>query len=293
MLVSAAGKAPASSSSLVMSSNGRAGSLVAAFLALIVAGAVLSGQQPQFYSDDPIARDDDMALDASKVTAVEDSNGYDFVVNTFGSPGIRHDVRAGNVNTVDQVPDSSWFTNRMGTRRLTTARSSAVPIASPSISLQGWKVSGGQVGRGPARVPHDGPVGADLPDRVRSADEPRDGHRRRDCRHGVLQRLRLPHGRCLPRRARPGRDRDRADRTHHRSAHRRATDDDPPRRRRRAEPRRTDGERPLPRPGQPVRGGQAAGQLPVLRHEGRRSERSGAARGSARAASGAACSGPG
>ncbi len=27
--------------------------------------------------------DDDRALDASKVGAVEDSNGYDFVVNTF------------------------------------------------------------------------------------------------------------------------------------------------------------------------------------------------------------------
>ena len=47
---------------------------------------------------------------------IEDTNGYDFVVNTFGKPGERRDVRALNVNTVDEVPDSSWFTNRIGRR---------------------------------------------------------------------------------------------------------------------------------------------------------------------------------
>ena len=33
------------------------------------------------------------------------------------SPGDQTpDVRAGNVNTIDEVPDSSWFTNRIGAR---------------------------------------------------------------------------------------------------------------------------------------------------------------------------------
>ena len=53
-------------------------------------------------------------MDASKAGPIEDSNGYDFVVNTLGHPGERRDVRALNVNTVDEVPDSSWFTNRIG-----------------------------------------------------------------------------------------------------------------------------------------------------------------------------------
>ena len=48
----------------------------------------------------------------------EDTNGYDFVVNTFGKPGERRDVRAMNVNTLDEVPDSSWFTNRIGRRAM-------------------------------------------------------------------------------------------------------------------------------------------------------------------------------
>ncbi len=54
----------------------------------------MSSQSPAFYPDDPIAVDDDMSLDASKVVPIEDSNIYDFVENTFANPGIRHDVRA-------------------------------------------------------------------------------------------------------------------------------------------------------------------------------------------------------
>lgn len=42
---------------------------------------------PRFYPDDPLWADNDRVADASKVTSVEDSNSYDFVVNTIGSPG--------------------------------------------------------------------------------------------------------------------------------------------------------------------------------------------------------------
>jgi hypothetical protein len=105
---------------------------------------VTSAGQPTFYPDDPIPVDDDMSLDASKVSAIEDSNGYDFVVNTFGNPGTRHDVRAGNVNTIDEVPDSSWFVNRVGRRMLSTAELVRGPDRFESISLDGWKVSGGK-----------------------------------------------------------------------------------------------------------------------------------------------------
>ena len=60
---------------------------------------------------------------------IEDTNGYDFVVNTFGHPGERRDVRALNVNTVDEVPDSSWFTNRIGRKAMSTAESREGRIA--------------------------------------------------------------------------------------------------------------------------------------------------------------------
>ncbi len=39
---------------------------------------------------------------------------YDFAENSFLGAGERADRRAVNVNTLDEVPDSSWFTNRVG-----------------------------------------------------------------------------------------------------------------------------------------------------------------------------------
>jgi hypothetical protein len=104
----------------------------------------VSSQSPAFYPDDPIGFDDDMSLDASKVVPIEDSNIYDFVENTFANPGIRHDARALNVNTIGEVPDSSWFVNRIGQRTLSTAELVRGPDRFDSVSLDGWKVSGGK-----------------------------------------------------------------------------------------------------------------------------------------------------
>ena len=71
--------------------------------------------------DDPIAVDDDTALDASGVKEVELAEAFDFLENTFASPGDRSPIRAVNVNTMDEVPDSSWFTNRIGVRDMPVA----------------------------------------------------------------------------------------------------------------------------------------------------------------------------
>jgi hypothetical protein len=116
--------------------------LVAAF---VIAAAVLaSSAQPRFFPDDPIWLDDDTALDASKTGAVEDSNGFDFVVNTFVQPGEKQRIRALNVNTVDDVPDSSWFTNRIGRRPMSREEIARGPDSFPSISLDGWVVAAGK-----------------------------------------------------------------------------------------------------------------------------------------------------
>ena len=108
------------------------------------AGALVSSAQPRFFPDDPLWTDDDKALDASKVVSVEDANSYDFVVNTFVEPGEKRDVRAQNVNTVDEVPDSSWFTNRIGRRTLSLDEIVRGPDSRPSVSLDGWIVSAGK-----------------------------------------------------------------------------------------------------------------------------------------------------
>jgi hypothetical protein len=118
-------------------------------LAGLVAASVASflwSASPRFYPDDPLWTDDDRAFDASKVVPIEDTNGYDFVVNTFGPPGEHRDVRALNVNTVDEVPDSSWFTNRIGRREMTTAEIVRGPDRVERLDLNGWVVSGGKSG---------------------------------------------------------------------------------------------------------------------------------------------------
>ena len=68
---------------------------------------------PRFYTDDPLAKDPE-SQDASKVQPLKVSDQYDLVENSFLGAGEHIDVRAGNVNTIDEVPDSSWFTNRVG-----------------------------------------------------------------------------------------------------------------------------------------------------------------------------------
>src|ERR671912_2182362 len=60
--------------------------------ALIIQGALAAQAgrtTPKFYPDDPIAIDDDTAFDASAAKPRELSEAYDFLENTFGSPGDR------------------------------------------------------------------------------------------------------------------------------------------------------------------------------------------------------------
>ena len=101
-----------------------------------------------FFPDDPISRDDDTAVDASGVKEIELSESYDFLTNTFITPGDREPIRAVNLNTLDEVPDSSWFTNRIGVRDL--------PIT--------------EIARGPNKFDASTPsTGSWLPARVRAA----------------------------------------------------------------------------------------------------------------------------
>jgi hypothetical protein len=71
----------------------------------------------RFYADDPLWIDDDRR-DTPPVAKQDLSATYDLVENTFGSPAKSHGP-ALNTNTVGEVPDSSWFTNRLGTRDMT------------------------------------------------------------------------------------------------------------------------------------------------------------------------------
>lgn len=91
--------------------------LVASTLAvLFVSGLLAAG--PGFHRDDPLTREPE-TQDASRVQEWTIDLFVDLTTNLFGRPGDdTTGVRAMNVNTIDEVPDSNWFTNRILARTL-------------------------------------------------------------------------------------------------------------------------------------------------------------------------------
>jgi hypothetical protein len=99
-------------------------------LAAVAAVALVAGPSrvdparaaaPKFYDDDPLARVPE-TQDASGAAEYDIDLATSLLVNLFvplGDP--RTNVRAGNLNTADEVPDSSWFTNRVYARPITAA----------------------------------------------------------------------------------------------------------------------------------------------------------------------------
>ena len=73
----------------------------------------------RFYSDDPIAREPE-PQDASVAAFNEQDMLYELTRNSFALPKREPSgLPAQNINTIDEVPDSSWFTNRVGSRPVT------------------------------------------------------------------------------------------------------------------------------------------------------------------------------
>jgi hypothetical protein len=94
--------------------------------------------------------------------------------NTFRSPGDQESIRAVNVNTIDEVPDSSWFTNRIGVRDLTIAEVTRGPNKFERLDATDWTVVRG---KGPGGF-HPGfrAVHAGDPDQVYQIEVDPPGH---------------------------------------------------------------------------------------------------------------------
>lgn len=121
----------------------------ASFIAAAVALStiVASGQQrtaPHFRPDDPLKIDDDRAIDVGKLEELDESDIYDFLASTFMSPGGEEDIPALNINTIDEVPDSSWFTNRYRDGLPAADVLARGPDTLPSLDITGWPVSEGK-----------------------------------------------------------------------------------------------------------------------------------------------------
>jgi hypothetical protein len=67
---------------------------------------------------------------------------YEMVYNLFAQPHYKPTgVRAQDINTVDEVPDSSWFTNRIGAHPLTIDELVRGPIAGAPPDPSRWVIS--------------------------------------------------------------------------------------------------------------------------------------------------------
>jgi hypothetical protein len=94
------------------------------------------GATPHFFPDDPLPREPE-TQDASRAEARDTDLFYDFVYNSFVTPRRqRGGVRAGNVNTVDEVPDSSWYTNRLLDPSMTLDRLALGPNSMGATRLE-------------------------------------------------------------------------------------------------------------------------------------------------------------
>lgn len=116
--------------------------LLATLAFVLVAGSRADG--PKFYPDDPIAVDNDKQHDAGDLKEVDLSEIYDFATNTFGSPGDRSQIRALNANTMDEVPESSWFTNRIGRRAMSIEEIVRGPDKFEKLEPDEWLVVRGK-----------------------------------------------------------------------------------------------------------------------------------------------------
>jgi hypothetical protein len=122
----------------------RSKAAVGTFVALLWLIAEMRGAAPRFYPDDPLTVDNDRVIDVTASREVDLDDYYDFLENTFGKPGDRSNVRALNVNTLDEVPDSSWFTNRIGTREMPLAELAAGPDRSNVRFGTAWTIVRGK-----------------------------------------------------------------------------------------------------------------------------------------------------
>jgi hypothetical protein len=105
---------------------------------------------PRFLPDDPIPADDDTRFDASGAAPRELGRYADFVLNTFRSPGDQRDLPAQNVNTLGEVPDSSWFINRIGANPMSVADIVRGPDRVARLDVERWViVEGKDSGRQP------------------------------------------------------------------------------------------------------------------------------------------------
>lgn len=118
--------------------------------------ALLTAASPdgkKFYDDDPLAKEPPpFSLSVEKVSKRKLNDFYDFFLNTFAQPGEKQPKRkkgkpaefipAQGINTLGEVPDSAWFTNRIGSRPMSIVELLRGPGNENAPSMEGpWTIT--------------------------------------------------------------------------------------------------------------------------------------------------------
>src|SRR4029434_10862105 len=93
-----------------------------------------------FYPDDPIWGDGDMR-DVPPLANFDLSKSSEFLHETFAESATSRGP-ALNVNTLGEVPDSSWFTHRLGVRDMTVDEIVRGPRQGDGTTRAMWHVTG-------------------------------------------------------------------------------------------------------------------------------------------------------
>jgi hypothetical protein len=108
--------------------------------ALTLLGTPVRTASPRFYADDPITREP-QSQDASGAAPAELVALYETATGLFAKPRYKPSgLRAKNLSTIEEVPDSSWFTNRVGARTLTIDELVRGPLAGPPPDPSRWVI---------------------------------------------------------------------------------------------------------------------------------------------------------
>lgn len=117
---------------------------LAAGLTVVATTAALSAMgsasAPRFFDDDPVWVERD-TQNARNIPMLEVDLVTDLAVNIVNGRKTIAPVRAGNINSVGEVPDSSWFTNRAGTRPLSAADVARGPDRTNGPAPGAWTIT--------------------------------------------------------------------------------------------------------------------------------------------------------
>jgi len=117
--------------------------LIPLLVCLTAAAPPIRGQR--FLPDDPIRVDaDDLPVPMPKPRSL--SQVADLLENSFSHRPARGEaiLPAQNVNTLGEVPDSSWFQNRLGSRNMSPAELARGPNRQPPDITRPWHIVSGK-----------------------------------------------------------------------------------------------------------------------------------------------------